>query len=221
MASRNSKIAALTGVVAVLLLVVSFIVGGETPDIDDSAEQIVAEYVDDEGKQIAGSILAAYGALFLVFFASAVRGRLRREEEPGSVLSAAAFGGGLLLALGIALFAGINFTLADTADEIDPIAAQALNALNYDLFFPLALGNAVFFWATGLGMVRAAGLPSWLGWVALVLAVTSLTPIGFVAFLAGGLWIIAASVLFALRPAEGGSAPPPAAPATTPPETRY
>jgi hypothetical protein len=221
MTSSKARLVPLTGVAALVLLVVGAIVGGEPPELEDTGDEVLAFYQDDEGAQIASSILVTYGALFLVFFASTIRSRLRREEEPGGVLSAAAFGGGLLIALGIALFAGINFTLADAADDLDPAAAQALNALNLDLFFPVALGTAVFFWATGLGMVRAAGLPSWLGWTALVLAVVSLTPIGFFAFLAGGLWILAASVLFALRPAGGSpGAPPPAAPPTAPPEIR-
>ena len=220
MTTRGSMVGALTGVVAVVLIVLGFIIGGDTPDIEDSGDQVLEFYLDEEGSQIASSILVVYGAMLFVFFAATLRGRLRRAEETGAVLSTAAFGGGLLMALGIALFAGINFTLADTADNIDASAAQALHALNYDLFFPVALGTEVFFLATGIAVVRGGGLPSWLGWIAIVLAIIALTPIGFFAFLAGGLWILAASILLALRPAEGPPGPPASAAPDRPSEFR-
>jgi hypothetical protein len=220
MASRGSKVAPLTGVAAVVLIVIGFIIGGDPPDIEDSGEQVLDFYLDEEGSQIASSIVVVYGAMLFVFFVATLRGRLRREEDTGAVLSTAAFGGGLLMALGIALFAGINFTLADTAENIDASAAQALNALNYDLFFPLALGTEVFFLATGIAVVRGGGLPSWLGWIAIVLAIIALTPIGFIAFLAGGVWILVASILLTLQPAGGGLGPPPPAAPATPPEIR-
>lgn len=220
MTSRGSRIAPLTGVLAVALFVLAFIISGETPDTEDTAEEIVSFYVDDDSAQIAGSVLVAYGAVALLFFLGALRNRLRSEERAGSGLSAVAFGGGLLIAIGAALFAGINFTLADSADTIDPAAAQALNALNVDLFMPLAVGVVVFFLATGIAMVRGVGLPAWLGWVAIVIAIVGLTPVGFFAFLVGLAWIIVVSVLLAARPVDGQSGPSATAATDRPAEFR-
>lgn len=217
MTSSKARLVPLTGVAAVVLLVIAFILGGDPPEVDEGGQAVIDFYLDEEASNIVASILLGYAAVLLVFFFSSVRGRLRREEDAGAVLSTAGFGGGLLLALGISLFGGLNFTLADFADELDPTAAQAILALNYDLFFPVALGTEVFFLATGIAMVRGAGFPSWLGWLAIVIGVVALTPVGFFALLAGLVWIIVAGVLFAVRPAEASPGPPPpAAPASSP-----
>jgi hypothetical protein len=42
-------------------------------------------------------------------------------------------------------------------------------------------------------------MPKWLGWVALILAVIGFTPIGFIALLGTGVWIVIVSVLLAVR----------------------
>jgi hypothetical protein len=39
----------------------------------------------------------------------------------------------------------------------------------------------------------------WLGWIAIVLAVIALTPIGFAAFVCGGVWVAVTSVLLTMR----------------------
>ena len=56
-------------------------------------------------------------------------------------------------------------------------------------------------------MLRSGVLPKWLGWVAVVLAVVGLTPVGFVAFIGAGLLIAVISVILAMR---GRRAPTPA-----------
>ena len=93
--------------------------------------------------------------------------------------------------------------------RIDPTAVQALQALWDNDFLPILFG-----WSApdraGLSVVRYGGLPKWLGWVAIVLAVAGATPIGFVAFIGGALWVLIVSVLLAVR-ARGASAPPAAA----------
>jgi hypothetical protein len=63
------------------------------------------------------------------------------------------------------------------------------------MFFTLAVGSAVFNLALGLGVLRHGGLPRPLGWVALVIGILSVTPLGFIAFLATGLLIMWVSVV--------------------------
>jgi len=107
------------------------------------------------------------------------------------------------------IFAGLMFTLGDTAESLEPAATQALNALNADFFFPLAAGMATFLFASGLVVVRSGGLPQWLGWAALVIGVASVTPVGFFAFLASILWVLVASIVLALGRAGGPAASAP------------
>jgi hypothetical protein len=131
---------------------------------------------------------------------------LRIAEGGLGRLSAVAFGGGLLLAAGMLSFAGFGFALGDTADDLTPDAAQALNALNSDFFFLVAAGLATLMISTGIIGIRSRVLPAWLAWIALVIGVVSLTPLGFFAFLAFLLWTVVASVLVWRTPAA--SAPP-------------
>lgn len=201
--------APLTGVVAVLLFVAAAIIGGETPDFDAPGDEVIAFYTEEEGSQFAASILAAYGALFLVFFGGALRSALRRTERESGGLSAVAFGGTLLMAMGVLIFAGLSFTLADGGDALEPGAAQALSALNGDLFFPLAVGTAVLLLSAGIAMVKADALPGWLGWIAIVLGVLAVTPAGFFAFLAGLIWIVVAGIVLATRPVTTAAGTPP------------
>jgi hypothetical protein len=55
----------------------------------------------------------------------------------------------------------------------------------------------------GLAGVTLKGwlLPKWLGWVALVLAIATFTPVGFIGFGLTGIWIIVASILLSARAA--------------------
>jgi hypothetical protein len=200
--------------------VIAFIVSGETPDTDDSPQKILSFYVDNDAEQQWAAALLAWAAVFFLFFIGVLRTVLRVAEGAVGRLSTVAFGGGVVAAIGMLSFAGFTFALGDTADDgLTPQAAQALNALNSDFFFPVALGTAVLLISTGLATLRGAALPRWLGWAAVVVGVLAATPLGFFAFLAGLLWIAVTSiVLFTATPAApstgAGSAaqtpPPPA-----------
>ena len=63
----------------------------------------------------------------------------------------------------------------------------------------MAVGVQLFILSTGLAVVRTGALPKWLGWVAILLGVAGVTPVGWVAFLATGVWVLIVSVLLALR----------------------
>jgi len=85
---------------------------------------------------------------------------------------------------------------------------QTLNVLDNNDFVPAVAGVALLVLAAGLSVVRHGGLPRWLGWVAIVLGIAAFTPAGFIAFLAGGVWIIVVSILFTIaRHSTGGPTP--------------
>ena len=71
--------------------------------------------------------------------------------------------------------------------------------------------------SSGLSIALYGSLPRWLGWVAILLGVVGLTPIGFVAFLGGGLWILVVSVLLTLRARALTQPPRPSGPGTAAP----
>jgi hypothetical protein len=74
------------------------------------------------------------------------------------------------------------------------------------------VGTAVFNLALGLAVVRHGGLPKPLGWLALVIGIAGLTPLGFFAFLATGIVIVWASVALAMRADRTAGSPPVASP---------
>ena len=67
----SKQLLPLSGVLSVLLIIAAFIVGGETPEADDSLAEVVSYYHDhDTALQIASGLLALGGFFFLVFTAA-------------------------------------------------------------------------------------------------------------------------------------------------------
>ena len=215
---RWHVLAPLTGVLFVAFAVAAFIISGETPGTDDSPQKILDFYVKNDSSQLWAGAVLAWSTVPLMFFLGVLRSTLRAAEGPIERLSAVAFGGGIVLILGALSFAGFTFTLGDVADDgLSPQAAQTLNALNSDFFFPVAVGVATLMIATGISSLGSRALPAWLAWAALVIGIVALTPGGFFGFLAFLLWTVVTSiVLWRARSAE----PPATAPAApAPPRT--
>jgi hypothetical protein len=200
-------LAPLTGVAFIVLAIVGFAIGGEPPSADDPVEEIVQHYADNEGSVMISAGLGTIAAAFLIFFFGYVRKVLHAAEGEGGVLSLVAFAGAVVLGVGVAIDATIYFALAETAEDIEPSAVQALQALWDNDFFPLGLGLQLMLFATGLSVLRHGALPKWLGWVAIVLAVLAVTPAGFVAFLGAAIWILIISIMLTMR-ARSGERPP-------------
>jgi hypothetical protein len=197
---------ALADVLFVVLVIVGLIVGGEPPDADEEVREIVGFHADNEDAVAIGAVLLGLGAIAFVFFGGYVRKVLRAAEGPGGVPSAVAFGEVILVAAGLTLDGTLSFALS-AADDVDPRAVQALQALWDNDFPPTLAGIVIFLLATGISIARHAALPRWLGWAAIAIAVLGLTPVGFVAFPLGGLWAIAVSLLLSLRPPEPEGSP--------------
>lgn len=65
---------------------------------------------------------------------------------------------------------------------------------------PFIVGQSVLLFASGVAILRGGALPSWLGWVAIVLGVVAATPADLLAFLGTLLWIVVVAVLLARGP---------------------
>jgi hypothetical protein len=193
--SRWERLAPLTGIVFVAIVVAVFAIGGSTPEEHDSAAKVQAYYAAHHDKHTALAFVMAIGVAFLVFFASTLRHDLRRLGGTGQ-LSDAAFGGGVLAAAGFAILATVHVALANAGESVATLGTtQTLNVLDNNDFIPAAAGLAVLVFAAGAAAVRHGGLPKWLGWLGIVIGVVAFTPAGFIAFLAAGIWILIVSVL--------------------------
>ncbi|MGH2952759.1 MAG: DUF4386 family protein [Solirubrobacterales bacterium] len=217
----RSWVPPLTGLAFLVLVIVGFAIGGEPPDVDDnSAEEIVEWYVDNDGSIMFGAALQTLAATLLIFFGAYLWRLLREADQRGGAAALATFAGMVVLGVGIAIDGTINFAAADNAEDIDPTAVQALATLWQGDFLPLALGTQVFLLGLGVSVIRWGALPTWIGWIAVVLGVIAVTPIGWVSFLAGGILIGVISVMLALRErsASGGPPPAPTSPPGAPPQ---
>jgi len=198
---QKRNLAPLTGALFVVLVLIAFIaLGGETPEGDDSAQKVVSFYSDHETKEILASIVLGLGAVVLLFFAATLKQRLEEAKPDRGILPTVALGAGIVSSGGFLAAASLHFALADYAGDIEGSAAQALNAIDADFFLPFAMGIATLVLATSLWVVRNKSLlPTWLGWVGIIIFIVSFTPAGFFAFGLAGLWIIIVSILLYLR----------------------
>lgn len=210
------RFAPLTGVLFLVVVVASLIVGGEGPTTDDSLQETVDFWRDDETNQIISAVLGAYAAGLLVWFAASVRDAVARAEPDTGRLASISFAGAVIVAAG-ALFTGaLEFTLAEAADEMSPQGLHALSILYSDMWFPFAIGLALFLFPAGLAAVRYGAFDRWLGWMAIVIGFVCATPLGFFGFLAALAWTgLAGVVLYRIKDPVGSGAAPPPAPASS------
>jgi hypothetical protein len=206
--SRWERLAPLSGVVSVAIIIAVFAIGGSTPEEHDSAAKVQAFYSAHHDKHKALAFIMAIAVPFLLFFASSLRNDLRRAGGTAQ-LANAAFAGGLLAGMGFAILAAVHLALAEAAGSANTIGtAQTLNVLDNSDFIPAVIGVAVLVLAAGASALRHGGLPRWLGWVGVVVGIAAFTPAGFFAFLAGGIWILIASVMLTMKRHAGAAAAP-------------
>jgi hypothetical protein len=222
MARPGLRFVPLLGVLFVVLVVVGFLVAGDTPDIDATGSVIRGDY-DNEGKHQVSAYLVAVGAVAFLFFGAYWRSVLKDLHPSSRTTVNVVLGGAVVGSGGLAVGSLIHAALAEAANkaQVSDQALQALNALDSWSFYPFAVGFAAFALASGVALLRGrAFLPSWLAWAAIVLGVLQLIPFtGFFAALATAIWILVVSLMLfsrweaveALRgggPARG--VPPPA-----------
>jgi hypothetical protein len=198
MGEGNGRLAPLTGVAFIVIVIIGFVVGGEPPDLDDGTRELVEHYTDNKDSIMVGSAIVTLGTAMFVFFGGYLRSVLTAAGDAG-FLPTVAFAGTVIFAVGAAIDATISFALAETADEISGESVVTLSALWENDFMPFALGILIFLMATGLSIVRTGALPKWLGWIMILVALTAITPIGFVAFLGTALLVLVLSVLLTIR----------------------
>ena len=186
---RKELVGPLTGILFLLILIVGFIVAGEPPSADDGATEVTEFYLDNKDSVEFGAVLFALGGAVLIFFTNYLRQLFGAAGD--RTLSATILVGGAIFAVGAAIDSTISVAAAEDADDIDPTQVQTLQALWDNDFVPIALGVFVFVVSLGVSILNTDVLPRWLGWVALAVAVVGVTPIGFVAFPAAGLMILA------------------------------
>jgi Domain of unknown function (DUF4386) len=197
------------GIIFVVLFVVVFaLLGLEGQDATEkTAEEIAEHYQDNETKETLGSFGIGLAAAFMLFFGGWLRRFLRDAEGPTGILSAVAFGAAVVFSAGAAIAGSVHLALADLADDIDPIALQAINGIDYDLFLIFPVGLGVMAIAGGISALRHGALPKWLCWVGIVGGVAFFTPAFPVGLVLVPLWILIVSIIGISSARAGGGVP--------------
>src|SRR5439155_14188437 len=142
--SKGRRLDAATGIVAMALFIVGFLLPGTPPKADDSVQKITSFLVDNRSELLAGNALIALGAAFLLWWLGSLRSYLRAGEGGEGRISAAAFGGGILgtsLTVGGAAIA--SGTVFKAAGLGDPTLNRALFDIVGDLFAIAGIGFTV------------------------------------------------------------------------------
>jgi hypothetical protein len=195
-----ARLAPLTGAAFFALLLGALIIEGSPPAADDTTEEVVRWWTQNDTRGLAAAQLGGLASALLVWFGGSMRTTLRQAEgEPGR-LAAIAFGGFLIAGVGLASIFGFDFAAAETAGDVPAEVTHTLSVLSELFFIPFTMGLLVALLATSVITLRhRRPLPRWLGFVAIVIAIAFLTPVGFVAAIPTAIWILYVSLLLLLR----------------------
>ena len=190
----RARLAPLTGVVAVILLLVALILEGSPPAADAPTEEVVRYHAENDATLLAASLIGSLSSVFLAWFGGSVFAAFRSVEgEPGR-LGAIAFGGILLASAGNVMLFGFVFAPADTVGDVPAEVTQTLSVLGALFVLPLAVGVLVALLASAVAVLRHRALPSWVGYVSMLVAVVYVVSAAFGAEAAITVWIVTAMV---------------------------
>jgi len=200
MADRWGRLAQLTGVLfGVMVLVAVFANNSETPKPSASPAKVVLYYANHRSEVETSGILFALAFLVLLLFAGALRSYLR-STSAAEGLASLVLAGAVLMAAGALTATGVEYGVAHNLHDLSPEAAKTLNFISSELFLPVLAGGFTFGVCSGLAILRGAALPTWLGWVAIVIGIAVLIPpASFPALFAFVIWSIIVSVLMYRR----------------------
>ena len=191
----------LTGVVFVILLLVSIFLPGSLPNGDASGAIVISYAKANQNRLTVSAIIIGFSLFFALVFYGQLRALLR-SVPANEALATISFGGAVLFAAGGGVTAGAQLALADSPGALESGAAQALNMQLRDMALVLFAGLGVLLFAAGLAIVRSRILTAWLGWAGIVLGavtVAGAVPLGASVLLLGAVWTVATSIIMTLH----------------------
>jgi magnesium-transporting ATPase (P-type) len=207
----------LAGVLAVVCWIVTFSIGGNAPDTNDSDAKIVAFYTSHshQVRDIVVFFIFLAGILFLLGFLAALRSRLVVAEGAPGRLTALGFGSGVasaaLFSIAMAVFTSPAFAANDTGKfRLDPNTYRLVNDLGYVVWVGAVIVAALLVWATSAIALRSGLLPKWFAWLGVLAGILQLLAIFFVPVFIFWGWILITSLLLLFRSAAGRTPAPPA-----------
>ena len=210
MSRSYDRFAPLTGVAWAVLAVVAVLSGGGERRRNASRQGDLLLQLAQLRNQDLGDLLRARVPVLRPVLRRAARvSAARVSNEP---LASLLLAGGVIIAVTAGIGGGIELGIAKNIHHLGPQAAQAVNLVSNEEFLPILIGGFVFAISAGLAILRAGGLPRWLGWVAIVMAIAFVIPPAiFGALILLVLWSLIVSVLMFKRWAADAPAAAPLA----------
>jgi hypothetical protein len=228
--NRREQLGAASGIVAVILILASFVFGiDEPPGFNDSADQVANFVADNRSELQATTALTLLAGVFVIWFLGSLSQALRRAEGSGpGRLAPIAFAGGILAFAFAGVGTGLQWATA-YHEGLDPLVIQALwDSGNILFLFAAGAGFAILVGASSVVALTTGALPRLLGWYGALLAlytivVATLTPfadtgalspsdgaLGFIAFFGFLVWILVTSIVLVRRAGQGTASAAPA-----------
>lgn len=163
------RLAPLSGLVFIVLLIVSIAIPDQPPDLDSVAAKFDAYVLDNARELKIGAILSGLAAFALIWFLGCLAARIREAGEQR--LAATAFGAGMVViamyGVSSAIMAGLAFETASGP----PAAAKDLFTIAIVAQVISSLPGSVIPAATAVASWRSKAFPQWYGALTGLLAV--------------------------------------------------
>lgn len=191
---------ALAGLAGLGMIVTSGSVSVTEEAMADNA-LVLDQVIDDEGFVWAFQVLCSLGAAAVAVFAAGLRRKLAAQAPADSLLPALAAAGLATVAMMLLVGGGIStelfWSLLQDVEEVDADTTGA----------HLAIFNTMAWVWGGIGLttgsvavaaLRHGSLPRWLGWfsavVTVLVALTQVVPLQYLAAFVGAPWLLVAGV---------------------------
>ena len=205
--SRLERLAPLSGVVSVGLLVVGILLFNYytfLPSGDD-----LADFLNSNASLVStGGYIGSLAAFFLIWFVGSLRSRLVQYEKGKGFLPTVAFSGGIAAALVLGIsFIGI---FAAGLRASGPGGITSIGAVSmYDFWTQLtgqlfAIFMAAIISATAVVSLRSGLFPAWFGWASIIVSVGLLSPFAYAMLAFAIIWLLVVSIWLYLKGAPVG-----------------
>lgn len=209
--------APLSGAAFVVLVVVGFIVAGNSPDTDASNAKIAAYLAknSNQTRNIVSFFILMVAMLALLGFYASLRARLARAEGETGGAAALTLGAGVASTVFLIVSIGLFIAPVITADDaskfvVDPGLWRFSQDTGYMFWISSAVAGALAAWATAAVALRTRALPRWFGWFSIVAGIISLAAFLFFPTFVYWLWILITSIVLTVRPVATAPEPIPA-----------
>lgn len=213
---KLDRYAPATGLLFVVIVIVSTIVQGAPPALSDNASEF-AEYFDDNDTRIRfAQYINVLATIPFLWWLGGLWSTLRRAEGGAPRLTVAAGLGSVVAATSVGLGSAVMSTAAFQQASLGASDGNGLKlfaTLSVTMYAAGAMGVATLVLASSVVILRSGVFPVWIGWLGIVNGVVwiaaglalistrdAVTFIGFPAFLLWLVWIIAISVVMLRNP---------------------